>query len=99
MKLTIQVTSDDVHKGIRKSTGSCPIAMACRRLGFIPQIGEGWFILDCAESGVHYSGTPPVQADAFIFAFDNGEEWVQPFEFEIELRQHGSSLPGIKEGK
>lgn len=83
-KLTVQVTQADLANGTRQNPKSCPIALACTRLGYLPDIRAGQFVLTCKETGISFKATPPQVADVFIRSYDDSAN-PSPFTFEIEL--------------
>ncbi len=90
MKIT--VTQDDINIGTPKNSASCPIAQACRRLGFHPSIGVHRIELTCNETGQDYHVATPAKAMTFIQSFDQfGAGAVAPFEFEINLPGKGEA--------
>ena len=79
MKIKVKVMQEDIDRGLRCSTAYCPIAYAIRReTGSSASVGRVVFInaLDIAKL--------PVAAAMFVVAFDRGD-FVEPFEFELEL--------------
>lgn len=96
VKLTIEVTQDDIDKGTAKNCGSCPIALAARRhpvlLSFMNQDPDDRLVevtfmqlnlIDKALSRL-CGGHLPDPAWRFIADYDNGRT-VAPFSFEVEL--------------
>lgn len=88
--MRIQVTQDDIDKGIRGDMFNCPIVLALKRdLGndksyrIIPDNTEGLGILEICELEVG-DRTLALSNEMNTFAkkFD-AEEEVRPFEFEI----------------
>lgn len=80
MTKIVNVTKDDIEKGIKGNCCGCPIALAIMH------------VIDChVEVGVNFIkiGLGPLrnlssEQITFIDNFDNNRP-VQPFEFEIEL--------------
>lgn len=83
--LKIKVTEDDIAKGIRGDGASCPIARACKRMGFeaVDAMPES-ISLSCPKTKADYRGRTPEPARRFMSAFDSKLK-VSPFEFEIEI--------------
>ena len=82
--LHVEVTQDDIERGIPEDGTSCPIAHAFRR---------AWgrkieFAVDYASIEIYalcnHSVELPKEAKAFIDAFDNGVKG-QPFAFDVTL--------------
>lgn len=79
--MKIQVTQEDIDKGLCRSPAHCPVAIAIRRetgnsaTVYAPVV----FIngLDVVEL--------PDDASAFVNKFDRGLELVEPFEFELDI--------------
>jgi len=82
-KLKIEVTQDDITHGRKDDGASCPIARACRRLGFIPNAMPGHMSLMCSETHEYWQAVTPSVASVFMGNFDSGLP-VQPFTFEIQ---------------
>ena len=77
-KYIINITKDDIKKGIRNLPGSCPIALALNKK------------FNCGDSFAglnkifvkHVGASTPVKAKNFMNEFD-GEQPVRPFKFAI----------------
>jgi hypothetical protein len=83
MKIQIQVTQEDIDRGVRCTCENCPLALAMTRAlaqDVVVVIGEYFFI---SEADKDAKPLPRV-AEMFRSAFDAGFP-VQPFEFELEL--------------
>lgn len=81
MKIKLQVTEEDISKGIQKDSDDCPIALACKRIlnpGFIGVYGP----IKIEVDGHSYISKKNFYE--FISDFDNGYS-VQPFEEEVEF--------------
>lgn len=84
MKITIDVTAEDIRCGQRQTSGSCPIALALIRSGL-----RNPHVYHNADA---YIGAPalrewlllPAEAASFIYRFDD-EESVEPFSFELDV--------------
>lgn len=79
MKLKVNVTRDDIKRGIPEDESYCPIARAVRRLG------KKKLVLvdaDICVLGLHDFKLPR-KAAKFIDKFDNGET-VKPFSFTMQ---------------
>lgn len=87
MKLTVNVTQEDIDKGTRWSNLNCPIARALGHAigGYLPVVGLKMISMrhDIDLSRSEHALTPELAA-AFIRAFDEGLS-VQPFSFKLEL--------------
>lgn len=83
-RVLIRVSKEDIKNGIRRSTTSCPIALALPRYGFAtPWVGF---------SGVRYGVSGPrsffplpESACTFVSRFDDGKP-VKPFNFYLTLK-------------
>lgn len=88
MKLTIEVTQDDIDKGNRVSPVSCPIALAVKR-----QYRSRWLhsppnSVSVSQRGVTIDSQDysiPKEARFFISDFDCDHD-VKPFTFEMRRR-------------
>ncbi len=75
--MTINVTQDDIDKGLRRSWKECPVARAITRItGEVTIVGIG-----CISTNEGLFSAPQVVKD-FVRKFDLLEE-VQPFTFEL----------------
>jgi len=75
MKLKVNVTRDDIKRGVRENIHLCPIARALRRLGFSK--------ISVDQNGIEIRNKVfdiPPKASRFINDFDF-EELVKPFSF------------------
>ena len=81
MKLNINVTQNDINKGVKKSCTSCPIARAIKRLKVVDTVYVYPFTAYINEQ---HRGLP-VEAWQFIQDFDGGRE-VKPFKFTLEIK-------------
>jgi len=78
-KIRVEVTEEDIAKGIRENCRLCPIARAIKRLGHEEVAVMG----DSIEIGTVDFEAPP-EVDAFVEAFDAFRP-VQPFAFDLEI--------------
>jgi hypothetical protein len=100
MKKTIRVTQEHIDRGAKLSTRRCPIALALEEDADLKKLEARvgatrlWRWLgvyeanvddsDIADSNIVTICSIPLKAEQFVKAFDGGE-FVQPFEFEIDL--------------
>lgn len=81
--VTIEVTQEDIDRGIRESCTCCPIANAMKRILKPDDVRvrnkETW----TSYRYVELTHLLPNEAAKFIRYFDNGET-VHPFTFELE---------------
>lgn len=88
MKVTINVTEDDILTGIRGICVLCPIARAINRVlsdnEYFAVVGNYLHISDYKESHFRKVVVLPKVARAFINSFDEGEG-VMPFSFELDI--------------
>lgn len=90
MKLTIQVTADDIAQGKMQSAVSCPVALALRRItGLRAYVLSRWVSLvsddycgGCADVVTVFS--PPEVMD-FVTSFDFSRSAVVPTELTFEV--------------
>ena len=76
----IEVTQEDIDKGTRRDSTSCPVALAAARLlGGTPRVSMCFISLQ----GLH--AEIPEHAGELIFRFDQDLD-VEPFEFEVEFK-------------
>lgn len=69
----IEVTSEDIERGVPDNCHHCPIALAARRAGLnTPEVDSAFL------NGM----VLPDAATEFILDYDNGEP-VEPFSFEV----------------
>ena len=96
MKLTVNVTANDIKHGKRISGRSCPVARACRRLNYFhnnyPNFAVGtWRIfLNRVMTRDDFIELPKeaVKFIEWFDAFDSDsklEKKIKPFKFEIEV--------------
>jgi hypothetical protein len=98
MRLTIDVTQEDIDQGEVGSCGKCPVALATirsfeaagHRLDWegddedYPVSVSAPLVLAYLETGGWYEADPPPAAYLFIGDFDRGRK-VDPFSFEAEF--------------
>lgn len=82
MIIKIEVTQEDIDKGIQASCHLCPVAIAAQRTIHDSQIQISSSCLYKIQS--FYSCKLPTVVRQFICDFDCGNS-VQPFTFEIEI--------------
>lgn len=84
--LTIDVTQEDIDKGIRGNCNYCPIANSVQRklgAGVKVSVYSGSAVVYSAESGIAlHSFILPGMANRFIDYFDNGA-YVGPRKFRL----------------
>jgi hypothetical protein len=82
MRLEIEVTQEDIDTGDPTENGSCPIALAVKRLtGRNTKVEYSYMEIE----GLGESGLPQI-AVRFIHAFDkHGSSKVQPFAFAVNV--------------
>ena len=82
MRLTVEVTQQDIERGSLIECRSCPVALALQRAtGREVEVAGPWFIF--ANSRRHFN--LPESVRDFVAQFDSGVA-VQPFSFEIEAQ-------------
>ncbi len=78
----VDVTEEDITRGVRGSCTACPVALALRRA-----TGTNWASVDDSvmESAHSFNRaeTPP-EVVKFIYLFD-AQGRVEPFSFEVDL--------------
>ena len=78
----MQVTEEDIIKGVPNHKCRCPIALAIKRAGFENNevyVGKKYLMIE------HYRQELPKEAQDFVKTFDGhmGGQLVEPFEFKI----------------
>jgi len=81
MKTLIEVTAEDIAKGIPKVCAACPVALAIKRV-----TGRGASVMQLYIGFHDGSGwiDSPREVLPFVRAFDN-EQPVKPFSFELDV--------------
>jgi hypothetical protein len=79
--LTIEVTQEDIERGVKQECWDCPIALALFRT-----TGKEWSVApsSCRELGTLTDYIFPAEATEFIRSFDLGYP-VSPFSFKLEV--------------
>jgi hypothetical protein len=90
MKLTIDVTADDIEHGKRRDCNNCPVARAIQRHFHTVKVGVGAVIYWDTPWHDLYNVycVPPDSVFEFISRFDNNPidyERPQPISFELEI--------------
>lgn len=82
--MRIQVTIDDIAKGVKGVSESCPVALAIKRQLNPEGVTVGAWNIDWYQSGKGYWAKLPKDSKVhrFITDFDRGD-LVDPFEFEL----------------
>lgn len=92
MKLTIEVTKEDIDQGIRGNACLCPIARAINRVAPSAQtatVHAKKAFLVRTTGGVVLHALLPFEATLFVeqfdrsSVFDRGEPWRKPFSFDL----------------
>lgn len=83
MKLKINVTQDDIDKGNRGNSNSCPIARVVR--GILPMARVNVRYINSIGMGADIA--LPSEATQFIVSFDNHYP-VAPLEFEVDIPEN-----------
>jgi hypothetical protein len=78
----IEVTEEDIIKGVPNHKCKCPIALAIKRAGFENNevyVGKKYLMIE------HYRQELPKEAQDFVKLFDGfmGGQLVEPFQFKI----------------
>lgn len=80
--MKVQVTRDDINRGMQGNPYSCALALAVTRtfdkVPFVGHVG--------VKMGGEWCDLPP-EASKFIYNFDNDRTSVEPFEFELECQE------------
>lgn len=88
MKVNVEVTQEDIDKGIREDSCECPIARALKRFGYrsvdVEDDCAGFYVKNADKSGMctSYLFYLPKKAIKFVSKFDNGEQ-VAPINFVL----------------
>jgi hypothetical protein len=91
MKVTINVTQEDIDKGEKLNCSACPIGLALARAGF-PVTSVMWFTVGDKTSILDYVSTlerHPI--NQFMADFDGGCE-VKPFSFVLDLSEEEQKM-------
>ena len=87
MRITIDVTREDIQGGVPKHPGQCPVARACRRHLFVAVYVCAWE-LDLRDDDAHraHEISLPDAARQFVQTFDrHGAGAVEPFQFTVDV--------------
>jgi hypothetical protein len=86
IKVTINVSPEDIEEGFVGDCWGCPISLATNRE--LPQFKAAVFddalLLIPLDGGMNLTLNLPPEAEDFIMAFDDGDE-PGPFSFELEF--------------
>lgn len=88
--ITINVTANDIKKGIRRNSRLCPIALAVKRaMGREVGVGTDLYYFSAKNLYEHdvyhrWSDTERARVEPFVSAFDAGQP-VEPFRFTMRL--------------
>lgn len=84
--VTIEVTKEDIEKGIKHDARSCPINLAMRRRVYAKMdVHKGYVNME-SLTGRYYQAVLPETAVEFIQKFDSGVE-VKPFRFQLKIKR------------
>lgn len=87
-KITVEVTQQDISKGIERSSCGCPIALALLRSapGYSFDVGSIAVYIGYSGRRISYSrgAVLPKKAKDFILKFDSNIR-VEPFKFELDI--------------
>lgn len=86
--ITVEVTAQDIARGLRQHCQLCPIALALIRCApNVSRVDVDWvsacLMLADSEDGLH--ATLPMSARRFVKRFDNAEP-VAPLTFQLNFR-------------
>lgn len=82
-EITIEVTADDIGRGVPVDPCQCPIALAAKRLGLdVVGVDEDGIYVDQFDAAYLI----PEEAATFIDLFDSGET-VAPFVFTARMSE------------
>lgn len=79
----VNVTQEDINKGVRQNGSSCAIARRLTKLGFEDVNVGGSDDMHIGEEELVVS--EPVTVDRFIERFDENRKSVKPFKFHIKV--------------
>lgn len=98
MKLTIQVTQQDIVEGIPRDCALCPIALAAARVFTTKPAEEIWVVEDALFAvwdDTAHRFTLPDTARQFIkrydddrVRYDDAEAPIEPFTFTVDAKEH-----------
>lgn len=84
--MKIQVTQDDIDRGVRGNVCFCPVALAVKRATSETVYVSGMRIRIIKKAnGKALEAPTPSEVSCFIAAFDHYAT-VEPFEFDLELQ-------------
>lgn len=88
--MRVQVTQEDIDKGVDCDSGRCPIARALlRQVPGVVSVCVTVDGVDYAKADGRFAAVElPREAVRFITLFDDGR-LVSPFEFDLNLRPEG----------
>lgn len=78
--ITVEVTQEDIDKGVAGNPCLCPIARAVRRELDIPTISTDVSVYSWTMDALDVFYTLPASAERFVTRFDYGDS-VEPFTF------------------
>jgi hypothetical protein len=84
VRLHVEVTAEDIEKGVCQDSDSCPIALAVHRLPGIEEVCVDNDVLWVRTAEGKLASGMPAEAAKFVDSFDNRGA-VQPFSFDIEV--------------
>jgi hypothetical protein len=90
VRLTIDVTQDDIAIGFKQNCQACPVARACFRILGVDVSVNGDQVKDYEWPHVLESDLPP-EVGRWIGRFDAGWE-VEPFSFDIDVPAEALAL-------
>lgn len=87
--MKIQVTEDDIARGIKSDCKFCPIAIAVKRathqrIGVFVQSHAVYFLRPDVMQKPFHASYLPLEVENWINDFDEGKKEMQPIEFELE---------------
>lgn len=86
MKIEVNVTKEDIIKGVPKDGQSCPIALALLRATGADEVDVTRESITIDRGGVRKRIKAPETATAFIDAFDYGYA-LDPISFTLEFKE------------
>lgn len=96
MRLTIDVTENDIRMGRKENEAHCPVARAAKRAlrekkvkGYTVTVPDpNYILLDDAKGWEGIRVPLPAKAQKFISTFDTeGKKAVKPFTFTINVKE------------
>ena len=87
--LTIEVTQEDIDRGLPRNCGHCPVALAVMRATGFEEVYVSAWSMQLYRKGSYVPGgsaLTPKEAAGFIDAFDGRGACPEPFSFTVDFK-------------